>query len=305
MTSVRAQTLTSETPKDITVFRRVVKNSFTSHRRRVKIQFHNTVVIRTHLWWSCSKKGWATMTLTLCIWGHLLFQIKYSKESTKVHLQWHASFSYTQKLKKTKRTICTTHTHNECEQRASDRCTLKKNNNHKPHTLLPDSQLMTCPRRDLLTMIDLTSWRQPHTLSQTLLATAVGDIRLLSADSSLHISPSAVWPSHPVRKSCRPPPQHPSTTPTAPRKVPYKGVGNIAWVLHHHNKKKGKENSRCKFRNWTASPTSPQFVWTFSRTSLHVEFRNFFPSHLKKKKKRTDIFLGGKKPFMVVNKSEE
>lgn len=62
MTSIRDRTLTSETPKDNTVFRRVVKNSFTSHGCRGKMNslimlslprmtgFCLYFVVRTHLW---------------------------------------------------------------------------------------------------------------------------------------------------------------------------------------------------------------------------------------------------------------
>lgn len=53
-----------------------------------------------------------------------------------------------------------------------------------------------------------------HTLSHTLPGPVVkaADTTLLSADSPVHISRSAVRPSHPVRKSCIPPP----TTTLAP-----------------------------------------------------------------------------------------
>lgn len=62
MTSIRDRTLTSETPKDNTVFRRVDKNSFTSHSCRGKMNslimlslprmtgFCLYFVVRTHLW---------------------------------------------------------------------------------------------------------------------------------------------------------------------------------------------------------------------------------------------------------------
>lgn len=168
---------------------------------------------------------------------------------------------------------------------------------------------MTSPRRALLTAIDFTSSRRPHTRPQTLLTKAATDTRLLSADSSLHILSCALLSGLHIlwEKSCPPPPahhSHPPTTPSALRKVPYKGVGNVALALHHHinnthpkkDKKNKKRNTRCKFRSWTASPTSE-----FSRNSLHVEFGEFFRIALFNWKHEKGF---SEKPFMVVHKDE-
>lgn len=55
MTSARDQTLTSETPKDNTVFRRVAKNSFISHSCRGKMNINNTIVIKDDKFLSLSE----------------------------------------------------------------------------------------------------------------------------------------------------------------------------------------------------------------------------------------------------------
>lgn len=101
---------------------------------------------------------------------------------------------------------------------------------------------MTSPHWDLLTMTDFTSSTQPHTLAQTL-GTEQRET-LGSSQLTLPSTSPALLSGHRIlweNPAARPPPQPPSTTPTAPRKVPYKGVGNIAWVLHHHNKKRKRK----------------------------------------------------------------
>lgn len=162
---------------------------------------------------------------------------------------------------------------------ADDKSPLRSSDRHRFHILKANSHTLTVTSNE-----------------------GAGDTRFLSADSSLHISRSAVWPSHPVRKSRRPPPQPPSTTPTALRKVPYKGVGNIAWVLHHHNKKKGKRKHPVRIQNLDGFSN---FCLVCLNALTHQPACGIWRIFsLKKKTTKKQHFLEGKKPFMVVNKSE-
>lgn len=204
-----------------------------------------------------------------------------------------------------------TQTHRK--QRASDYCRAKKREKETPHTL---------PLRDVSFYLTLSWWLVPveilwpwsishpqgnlthshrHFWQRPPVTQGSSQLTLCSTSPTLLSGHRILW-ENPAPHSHLLTAHSPSTTPSALRKVPYKGVGNIALVLHHHNKKKKKENTRCEFRTWTAPPASPQFVWTFSRTSLGAEFGEFFfLFHFFRIKK---AFWGKKKPFMVVNKSE-
>lgn len=105
---------------------------------------------------------------------------------------------------------------------------------------------MTRPSWDLLTMIDFTSSR---VTSRTPTDTFDNGRRWHKAPLSWLFAPHLPLCCLAIA-SCEkilPPSPHlltaqsPSTTPSALRKVPYKGVGNIALVLHHHNKKKERK----------------------------------------------------------------
>lgn len=89
--------------------------------------------------------------------------------------------------------------------------------------------------------IDFTSPTLTHTHSHTRtfthalpgLVVKAADTTLLSADSPVHISRSAVRPSHPASPLPPPPPSPPASfPPSALRKVPYKGVGNGTLKKH-------------------------------------------------------------------------